>query len=223
METIRELTMENYKYYVVWEGFAPGVYDSWEECKQQIDGFKGAKYKSFKSKDAAVKAFRGDASEHIGLLNQVAKAIARTNPPLDPIYNPAIESNSIAVDAACSGNPGKMEYRGVYVMTGKQIFHQGPFEKGTNNIGEFLALVHGLALLKQNNSTLPLYTDSVNAMLWVKQKRCKTKLERTPVNEPIFQLIARAEKWLATHTYTTKIIKWNTKEWGEIPADFGRK
>lgn len=216
--------MENYKYYVVWAGFAPGVYDSWEECKQQIDGYQGAKYKSFKSKDAAVKAFRGDASEHIGLLNQVAKAITQSKPtPYYHLTNTAIVYDSIAVDAACSGNPGKMEYRGVYVMTGKQIFHQGPFEKGTNNIGEFLALVHGLALLKQNNSPLPLYTDSVNAMLWVKNKKCKTKLERMPINEPIFDLIARAEKWLANNTYTTKIIKWNTKEWGEIPADFGRK
>ena len=39
---------------------------------------------------------------------------------------------SIAVDAACSGNPGKMEYRGVYVADGRELFHIGPFEEGTN-------------------------------------------------------------------------------------------
>ncbi len=214
--------MEKFKYYVVWQGHAPGVYDSWEECKQQVEGFAGAKYKSFNNKEAAVKAFRGDMKEHLGFLKQVANTL--THPPKKEIAtSPNILKDSIAVDAACSGNPGKMEYRGVYVKTGQEIFHLGPMDQGTNNIGEFLALVHGLALLKQKGSTLPLYTDSVNAMLWVKNKKCKTKLERTKINEPIFQLIERAELWLQNNSYTTTILKWNTKEWGEIPADFGRK
>ena len=39
--------MAKYKYYVVWEGRARGIFDSWEECKEQVDNFKGAKYKSF--------------------------------------------------------------------------------------------------------------------------------------------------------------------------------
>ena len=116
-----------------------------------------------------------------------------------------------------------MEYRGVYVATGQEIFHIGPMKEGTNNVGEFLALVHGLALLKQKGSNLPLYSDSRNAILWVKKKKCKTLLERTPVNEQIFQLIERAEKWLNENEYTTQILKWETAVWGEIPADFGRK
>ena len=131
--------------------------------------------------------------------------------------------NSIAVDAACSGNPGKMEYRGVYTATKQELFHVGPFEQGTNNIGEFLALVHGLAFLKQQNSALPLYSDSRNAIGWVQKKKCKTLLEREPRNEAIFDLIERAEKWLNENNYTTPILKWETSEWGEIPADFGRK
>ena len=116
-----------------------------------------------------------------------------------------------------------MEYRGVYPPTMQEIFRIGPLKKGTNNIGEFLALVHGLALLKQKGSDLPIYSDSRNAIGWVKKKKCKTLLEREPVNEPIFDLIERAEKWLNTNTYTTPILKWETSEWGEIPADFGRK
>ena len=129
----------------------------------------------------------------------------------------------LCVDAACSGNPGNMEYRGVYLPTGQEIFRIGPYRKGTNNIGEFLALVHGLALLQQKGSPIPIYSDSRNAIGWVKQKQCKTKLERLPENEPIFDLIERAERWLQTHTYTTPILKWDTSAWGEIPADFGRK
>jgi len=130
---------------------------------------------------------------------------------------------SISVDAACSGNPGMLEYRGVYTKTGKEIFHQGPFRNGTNNIGEFLAIVHALALLKQKNSQLPLYSDSRTALKWVQQKKAKTKLEKNEENEYLFELIARAENWLQNNEYSTPLLKWETEAWGEIPADFGRK
>ena len=128
----------------------------------------------------------------------------------------------VYTDGACSGNPGPMEYRGVHVASRQQIFHFGPM-KGTNNIGEFLAIVHGLALLKQKGFDMPIYSDSVNAISWVRQKKCKTKLPRTAETEELFLVIERAEKWLRENTYTTRILKWETKEWGEIPADFGRK
>lgn len=132
-------------------------------------------------------------------------------------------NEAIAVDAACSGNPGPMEYRGIYLRTGKEIFHYGPVH-GTNNIGEFLAIVHGLALLKQKGlDTMPIYSDSVNAQLWVKKKKCKTTLVRTPETAQLYNVIARAEAWLRNNTYNNPILKWPTEEWGEIPADFGRK
>ena len=134
----------------------------------------------------------------------------------------SVIDNSLAVDAACSGNPGPMEYRGVHVASRQEIFHFGPM-KGTNNIGEFLAIVHGLALLKQKGFDMPIYSDSVNAISWVRQKKCKTKLPRNEETEELFTVIERAEKWLRENTYTTRILKWETKVWGEIPADFGRK
>ncbi len=207
------------KYYVVWKGLNPGIYDNWEEAKMQIEGQDGAKYKSFLSREEAVNAFEDGYAHHLKQRNFA------TNNALEPVGDtqgrPIIES--LAVDAACSGNPGDMEYRGVYTRTGKEIFRIGPYKQGTNNIGEFLALVHGLALLKQQNSDLPIYSDSVNAIKWVQNKRCKTLLERTPENLPIFDLISRAEKWLYNNAYTTRIMKWDTAGWGEIPADFGRK
>ena len=130
---------------------------------------------------------------------------------------------ALATDAACSGNPGVMEFRGVIADTGTEVFHRGPFPQGTNNIGEFLALVLGLAYLKQNNLPWNIYTDSVTALAWLRQRKCKTKLPHTPQNEPLFQMIAKAEAWLRANTYTTRIYKWDTEKWGEIPADFGRK
>ena len=116
-----------------------------------------------------------------------------------------------------------MEYRGVNTKTKKQLFIQGPFEEGTNNIGEFLAIVHGLALLKKHNSNKIIYTDSKTAMSWVKKKTCNTKMKRTKKNEALFELIERALNWLSNNEYSTVIVKWETKAWGEIPADFGRK
>lgn len=210
--------MKRSKYYVVWNGYAPGVYDSWEECQLQIKGYKDAKYKSFPTEEAAIRAYRGETAEHLDIINGLAKAL-RDGASEEKPY----QIESIAVDAACSGNPGKMEYRGVHIRTGIEIFKVGPYEQGTNNIGEFLAIVHALALLKQYKSTLPIYSDSANAIIWVQHKKCNTKLEQTAINKPLFDLIARAENWLRNNTYTNRIYKWKTKSWGEIPADFGRK
>ncbi|MCM1163076.1 MAG: ribonuclease H family protein [Muribaculaceae bacterium] len=209
------------KFYVVWEGRATGVFDSWEECKEYTENYPGAKFKAYPSQEAAVAAFRGDPAEQMGLL----KSIASYTPPVES-YDafPEILQDSLAVDAACSHNPGPVEYRGVWVRTGQTIFHAGPFENGTNNIGEFLALVHGLALLKaQGLHNTPIYTDSRTARSWVRNRQVKTTLERTPQNEPLFDMMERALAWLDRNTYANPILVWNTPAWGEIPADFGRK
>jgi caulimovirus viroplasmin len=211
----------NLKWYVVWVGNAPGVYNSWEECKIQVENYPGARYKSFDSQEKAIMAFRGNKDDEMKILRNIATAAS--NPGVSYESDPGILKDSLAVDAACSGNPGKMEYRGVYVKTGEEVFKKGPFINGTNNIGEFLALVHGLALLKQKGSTMPLYSDSRTAISWVRDKKCKTKLMETEENHELFSIVRRAEDWLKNNTFTTRIIKWETDKWGEIPADFGRK
>lgn len=211
--------MAKQKFYVVWQGSETGIFTSWEECKSKVIGQVGAKYKSFKTQAEAQEAFDMgfDAYRAAHPVEKKPEATSTdTTPP------PAI-NDSIAVDAACSGNPGQMEYRGVYIKTGKEIFHFGPV-LGTNNIGEFLAIVHGLALLKQKGlHTMPVYSDSRTAQSWVRNKKCKTKLERNEQTEELYKLIERAESWLNSNTYANTIIKWPTEEWGEIPADFGRK
>ncbi len=206
------------KFYVVWEGHRPGIYTKWDDCKAAVKGYPNAKYKSFESFDVAKKAYNGDYEDYKGKTKP--KKILTTD-QLSKIGEPNLYS--IAVDAASSGNPGIMEYRGVDTQTEKQLFHQGPFKQGTNNIGEFLALVHGLAYLKKKNSDRIIYSDSKIAIGWVKQKTCKTKLKRTTKNAAMFDLVDRAIQWLKENNYTTKIVKWETKAWGEIPADFGRK
>jgi len=209
---------KNKKFYVVWKGKKPGIYESWDACKSQIAGVKGALYMSFSSRKEAEKAYNGNY--------MVYKGKRKKEPSLSPgellrIGEP--NYHSIAVDAAASGNPGVMEYRGVDTKTGRQLFKQGPFREGTNNIGEFLALVHGLAFLKDRKSDRVIYSDSRIAIGWVRKRKCNTKLEEAPVNKKLFDLIRRAEDWLANNSYTTPIVKWETRAWGEIPADFGRK
>lgn len=204
------------KYYTVWAGHQPGVYDSWSDCQVQIKNFPGAKYKSFKSKAEAEKAFYEPYSKHIGI--STSKSKSKPSP-----HHKGIIKNSFSVDAACSGNPGIMEYRGVHTGTGEEIFRQGPYKDGTNNIGEFLALVHILALFKKLNNNSLIYTDSRTAMAWVRNKKVKTTLEKNADNAILFELMDRAINWLKENTYTNEIVKWDTKNWGEIPADFGRK
>jgi len=202
------------KYYVVWDGHNPGIYDSWTECTLQVKNYPQAKYKSFPNKTHAEDAF------NMGYY--AFKQLEKTNKLQFSLPNEVV-LNSICVDAASSGNPGKMEYRGVDTNTRKVLFHRGPFENATNNVGEFLALVHGLGFLTQQQSNRVIYSDSLTAMSWVRQKKCKTKLQQNTRNKEVFDLIRRAENWLKQNTISTRIMKWETKVWGEIPADFGRK
>lgn len=207
------------KYYTVWKGHHTGVFETWDDCKAQIKDFQGAQYKSFATFEAAKKALKGNYKDYVGKTNKFKSELSEAQ--LKKIGEP--NYNSISVDAAVSGNPGKMEYRGVNTKTKKELFKQGPFPEGTNNIGEFLALVHGLAVLKNNKSDLIIYTDSKTAMSWVKKKTCNTKLQPNDKNKPVFDLVERALIWLKNNSYSTVIVKWETKAWGEIPADFGRK
>jgi len=210
--------MSKNKFFVVWEGKEPGIYRSWEECKRQIHGFESAIFKGFATEAEAREAMVSPCWDYIGKNAKIKK------PTIEEIAKYGTPNfESLSVDAACSGNPGLMEYRGVYSKTGEELFRQGPFKDGTNNVGEFLAMVHGLAFLKQKNSPLPIYTDSKTALAWVKAGKTRTKLQKNEVNVILFDLVARAENWLQENEYTTEILKWETTVWGEIPADFGRK
>ncbi len=208
---------EEIKYYIVWKGRVPGIYINWDDCKAQVNKFTGARYKSFVCNyDEALRIYNE------GLKNQSSE-IVKTQLATPTTQTEKYIENSLAVDAACSSNPGPVEYRGVNVKTGKTIFSQGPFADGTNNVGEFLAIVHGLAMLKKAGSKAPVYSDSQTALTWVKNKKANTNLLKTVNNTKLFELIAKSENWLRNNTYENPVLKWQTREWGEIPADYQRK
>ena len=203
------------KYYVVWQGIKPGIYQSWDECKKQVEGFYGAKYKSFIDKDEAQRAFNKSYEEIIEMKGK--KNLSELTTATKPILP------SISVDAACKGNPGDLEFQGVYTETQTPLFKRGPYKKGTVNIGEFLAIVLGLAWLKKNKLDYPIYSDSRTAIAWIKKKHVNTKLDWTEENQELLKAVHGALKWIKENSYSNKILKWETKEWGEIPADYGRK
>lgn len=207
------------KFYVVWYGRKTGIFTDWKECEAQIKGFDDAQFKSFDSLRDAEAAISKNYWDFVTKKDAAAKITLKEAPA--NIGKP--DTNAIAVDAAWNTATGDMEYQGTYLATGKRIFLQGPFKDATNNIGEFLAIVHGLAYLQKQGSDLPIYSDSRTAISWVKKKHANTKLALTPRNKPVFEMLQRAERWLATNKFPNKILKWETEYWGENPADFGRK
>lgn len=202
--------MAKKKYYVVWVGNQPGIYHTWAECAEQVNGFPGAKYKAFEREDHAREAFAQSWERHIGVTSKFK-------------LPPEVIADSISVDAACDGSPGNLEYRGVNTKTGKELFHVGPLENGTNNLGEFLAIVHALAMLQKQNKSTPIYSDSRTAIGWVRQKVVRSKLPRNESTEKVWALADRALAWLNDNAFPNDILDWDTQQWGEIRADFGRK
>ncbi len=202
------------KWYVVWKGRRTGVFSRWEEVRPLVEGFSGAQFKAFPTREDAERAWRAGYAAVMGRAGSVGRWRTASRPPRVP---------SLVVDAAASGPRGPMAYRGVRLDTGEEVFHEGPFPEGTVNIGEFLAIVHGLAWLAEHRLAWPVYSDSRVARQWVARGRCRTRLPRTAQNAALFERIAWAERWLAEHPQHNPVLAWDTVAWGEIPADFGRK
>ena len=201
------------RYYVVWKGRRTGIFASWAECEAQVKGFTGAQYKAFETRLEAERAYAAAYVDYQGKPASAQKWLLAPSPPILP---------SLCVDAACDGSPGRLEYRGVKTEGGEQIFHAGPFADGTNNVGEFLAIVLAVDWLAKRKLDWPIYSDSANAIAWVKAQKCNTKLARLPSNRMLFELISRAEQNLKVRK-AFRVLKWDTGAWGENPADFGRK
>ncbi len=206
--------MQKKKYYVVWKGRKTGIFATWEACAAQVTGYTGARYKGFASRTEAERAYRDGYAKVAGKPSSSGRWLFSPEPPI---------SDSYSVDAACSGSPGRLEFQGVHTRTGKELFHQGPFDNGTNNVGEFLAIVHALRLLDQRGITSPIYSDSGTGIAWVKKKKCNTTLVPDGRNADLFKLIDSAERWLKENRPPNPVLKWDTHAWGEIPADFNRK
>lgn len=207
--------MAKQKFYAVHKGNQPGVYTTWAECQAQTKGFKGAKFKAFATENEAKHAV-----EH-GWDSSVPAPKDET--PAETV-NAAYIKDSLSVDAACAGNPGAMEYQCVRTDTNEQVFASPVYSLGTNNIGEFLAIVDALRHLRDiGDTTTPIYSDSVSALSWIRKKSVRTTLEHNNRTDRLWHAVRDAETWLHENEWTNPVLKWNTKEWGESKADYGRK
>ncbi|RXZ81300.1 ribonuclease H [Paenibacillaceae bacterium] len=231
--------MAEKKYYVVWVGKQAGVFTSWAECQAMTSGVAGAKYKSYSSKADAERAYKEGWKKHwgqsagsksgtagsagVGKPSTAAKRRTSSAGATSADSAAEIDYDSISVDVGTRGNPGPIEYKGVDTRTGEILFYVGPVPNGTNNLGEFIAIVHALAYLKQQGSTKTVYTDSRTALSWLKKKSAVSTLVKNESTKQIWEMTERAERWLQNNTYKNKVIKWETEKWGEIKADFGRK
>ncbi|MCS7011619.1 MAG: ribonuclease H family protein [Anaerolineales bacterium] len=202
------------KFYVVWRGRQTGVFSNWESCQAAVNGYPNARFKAFPNLALAESAWRAGPPDEPNTRAHKQPWLLAPQPPI---------ADSLVVDAACSGNPGPVEWRGVHLASGKQVFHQGPFENGTNNLGEFLAIVHALAWLDKQGLNWPVYSDSEIALEWVKQGHCRSHLPQEQIGAALRELIRRAETWLSDHPSHAPTFPWDSQAWGENPADFGRK
>lgn len=140
------------KYYVVWQGREPGIYDDWPSCKSQVDKFAGARYKSFSSLAEAEAAFGAKA----GVRSKVAPAAKRPRAAglktyqADEIAKLAAEVK-IYTDGGCEPNPGEAG-SGLAIYRNEQLvgLWYGLYQSlGTNNTAELNALNQALILTEQ--------------------------------------------------------------------------
>jgi ribonuclease HI len=205
------------KFYVVFRGRKAGVYATWEECRSQIEGVPGHSCKAYKSRCDAEDALRAGSARAFEATRKERAA---------QVWRSKIPGACIAVDAACAGVPGPTEYRGVLLPECSEIFHSQLYARGTNNVGEFLAIVEGMRWLAERSFTsLPLYSDSQVGLGWVRAGKCNTHM--ASASPDLKMAIEAADSWLRASPEAPKLVpmlrKWPTSEFGEIPADFGRK
>lgn len=207
------------QYYGVWIGRKPGVYDNWNDCKAQVDKFSGARYSKLKSttKEEALLEFN---KENNNTIDNSKETIKSTNNVVNTSNKPI--ENVLTVDGASNGL--NCEFQAVWYPSGEVAFKSKQYQGGTNNIAEFLGLVLAIKHLEKNNLPLSVYTDSVTAMAWLRDKKANTTAKTTgKATEELDKLINQAETYLKEKERKINIMKWETKSWGQIPADYGRK
>jgi ribonuclease HI len=214
------------KHYVVWVGNNTGVFDNWAETQKATSGAKGAKFKSFPNITEANKAFTESYELHYGN----SDGEKSTSGKIKVKITKKLDLKAyLTVDAAYNGK--ESEWRGVMCGTDfphePEIFRSPVHSGGSNNIGEFLALIEGICyLLKSNQLHIPIYSDSKTALAWHRNKEHKSTVIDNKINDPVMMnKFFKSFDFLNGKAKELNYIleKWHTKEWGEIAADFGRK
>ena len=158
------------KYYVVHKGRKPGIYNSWDECKAQVDGFNGPIFKKFENKDDA-EIFLKEGFKNIKINKPTKKEnIDKKN---EKLINDELNNDEkkifIYTDGSCiKFNNGifKAGY-GIYIPS-KKIKISEPLlnQKQTNNRAELLSILESIKYLneEEKKNKIVIITDSQYSM-----------------------------------------------------------
>ncbi len=153
------------KYYVVWKGRKKGVFTDWDTCKQQVDGFAGARYKSFKTRNEAEAAFSGKAITPGTTTPKKKTASGSVNTHTASDVAAIKVDTKIFTDGGCEPNPGEAG-SGIAIYRNDQVSElwYGLYNPaGTNNTAELNALHHALMIAKEElgqNKSVVIFCDS---------------------------------------------------------------
>ena len=164
------------KYYVVWKGRTTGIFTTWNECKSQVDGFAGARYKSFPTLGEAESAFGGkadSASLSVSTSGSSSTKPSAASKPKKAKVPPLSEQQifempfdiKIYTDGACEPNPGEAGTGlAVYLNNELTELWYGLYQQvGTNNTAELHGLKHAFILAKEKlkaGLSVAIYCDS---------------------------------------------------------------
>lgn len=201
--------MKNNKYYVVWKGINTGVYDNWNDCKKQVNGFSGALHKSFESLDEAEKAFE----EYSESPNSTSTSI-----PPSPY-----SIKSFIVNGNCQDTFGEISYRWKISGSTSNAKEINLAMIGTKNIADFIAIVYLIKLSQKVKLNLPIYTNSKTAKNWILNKKCNHHLFVSKKTEAVLAVIKETEDWLSNNAVENEILFWDSVAWGKFPLVNRRK
>jgi ribonuclease HI len=144
--------MPQKKFYAVAKGRRPGIYYNWPDAQSQVEGFNGALYKSFLTRQEAEEWLKNPVLKKSHAAGNKKEQVHRHEPGQDGVV--------IYTDGGSSGNPGPGGYGVVQIYKGERKEFSGGFRLTTNNRMELTGVIVALRNLKHSDVPVTVYTDS---------------------------------------------------------------
>ncbi len=171
--------MAQKKFYVVWAGRKAGIYTDWASCKSQVDGFPGARYKSFPGRAEAEAAFNTGPGAKSTTTSKELAGKKPSNRQTVKTYNTeeitGLKFDTfIYTDGGCEPNPGEAGSGMAVYRDGKisELWYGLYNPKGTNNTAELHALFQALVFAEEElakNRTAVILCDSKYSIQCISQ------------------------------------------------------
>jgi ribonuclease HI len=140
-------------YYAVAKGKSIGIFSTWEECKRETSGYKGAIFKKFKTQDQADQ-FLHDST----LVEEIDEFTSTISIPFIPEYY-------VYTDGACINNGKDNAKAGIGIYFGENDDRNVSEQiegKQTNNCAELMAVIKTYHIIKNDiiEKKIMIVTDS---------------------------------------------------------------